>query len=77
MVLVVGVIVDGDVMVALAIQQLADEVVSLLQITLAICRGMVGTWQPRHNLARVWSVISPANRPSSISREVAVGWIPV
>lgn len=69
-VLVVWVVVDSDIAVALTLQELTHEIRCLLEITLAISRGVICAGEPSLELGGIWSMICPAARPTSCCREI-------
>ena len=71
MVLVVRVIVDRDLLVALALQQLRNNSLRLLKVPLAVGRGVVGAGKSRYESVRERLVVRPGTRPASGSREVS------
>ena len=60
MVLIVGVVVDRNLRVALALQELRDNVEALLEVALTISRRMVRAGKAGFQLGSVGLVVGPA-----------------
>ena len=70
MVLVVGIVVDGDVAVALSAEKLGDESGGFLEVAFAICGGMVCARESLLQLVGVRCVIAPTARPAVRGTEI-------
>ena len=71
MVFEIGVVIDRDLRVALALQQLRDNSLRLLEVPLAVGRGVVGAGKSCYKSVRERLVVRPGTRPASGSREVS------
>lgn len=76
-VLRVRVVVDRDLRVALSSEQLLDDGRGLLEVTLAVGRGVVRARKALLQLVGERLVVAPAARPSARSGEVAGVGVPV
>ena len=77
MVFVIRIVVDGDLVVALRLEEAFGNIKGLHEIALTVGRGSVGTGQAGLHFASVWGMVPPGRRPAIPSRKVAVGGVPV
>ena len=69
-VLVIGVIVDGNLGISLAIQELTDKRSSLFKVSLAINRRVVCAGKSSRELASVRVMVAPGTWPAGAGGEI-------
>lgn len=72
MILEVGVAVDGDVVVALGLDQSLNYIICLLQVALAVGRRSISPWETGLKLGSVWPVVAPRRGEACSRREIVV-----
>lgn len=77
MVLLVRIVVDRDLGISLSFEQLLRNVERLLQVALAICRGVVRTWETSDHLVEVELEVLPFRWPAVARGKVQGVGIPV